>query len=83
MKTRLILLIAIVVPLLVSSLASAQTASIDRSSPVILSGGHYRLSSATGQMSGAANGHGYRLSPALPAAGEGCCCKSYLPCLSK
>jgi hypothetical protein len=83
MKTRLVILIAIVVPLLVSSLASAQTTNIDRSTPVILSGGHYRLSSATEQLSGAASAHGYRLSPAVPTVDEGCCCKTHLPCVQK
>ncbi len=83
MKTRLVILIAIVVPLLVSSVASAQTTNIDRSSPVILSGGHYRLNLATGSESSAANAHGYRLSPVLPSAGEGCCCKTHLACVQK
>ena len=48
----------------------------------MISGGAYRLTTATWQVSGAASGGGYRLvGPGAPRlAGSGCCC-TYLPCV--
>jgi hypothetical protein len=48
------------------------------------SGGHYRLTSPSWQVSGAASGTGYHLAnPSSPAGtGTPCCC-TYLPCVRR
>jgi hypothetical protein len=87
MKTRTIILLAIVALLLIGSVSLAQS-----SGPPALAGytvkqgtaagGRYRLASTSWQVSGASSGGGYRLAgPASPAA-MGCCC-NYLPCVMR
>jgi hypothetical protein len=93
MKTRIIILLAIVALLLIGCVALAQSSGPPSGYVVIpgtASGGHYRLTSLSWQVSGASSGGGYRLLPALSGAeggpasptlrGNGCCC-TYLPCV--
>jgi hypothetical protein len=89
MKTRTIILFAILALLFISSTALAQS---NGSSPQVgyavnqgtASGGHYRLANRTCQMHGLASGGGYSLAGPAGTAGTGtpCCC-SYLPVIRK
>jgi hypothetical protein len=95
MKTRTIILLAIVALLLVGGVAlrQAQDSALAQSSgPLELagnavkqsatSGGHYRLVSTSWQVSGVSSGGGYQLAVSLSPVGTGtpCCC-TYLPCV--
>lgn len=95
MKTRIVLLIALVLTLLLSGVALrwaqgvAQAQGGDggsvaaQSNPAMLSGGRYRLASLSAQASVIASGGGYRLlEPASPGGGNQCCC-TFLPCVMR
>ena len=62
--------------------AVAQSAGPYQVDSGTISGGGYRLTPATWQVSGVASGGSYRLvGPASPGpVGSGCCC-TYLPCV--
>jgi hypothetical protein len=89
MKTRSVILVAVVALLLVSTGALAQPGGLSTVEQGVLSGGGYRLTrlalpsvpGPTWQVSGTASGGHYRCAaaPALGSAGSGCCC-TYLPC---
>jgi hypothetical protein len=85
MKTRTIILLAIVALLLVGSAALAQSSGPPSPALYVVargtaSGEGYRLTSMCWQVSGASSGGGYRLlGPASPSGGNQCCC-TYLPC---
>jgi hypothetical protein len=55
------------------------------SPPVILSGGSYRLTAVSWPVNGAVSGGHYQLVPSMPSVdpAAGCCCKSYLSCVTK
>jgi hypothetical protein len=93
MKTRITILIAVVAFLLVIGLSLRQAQGFmprQSSGPLpstnymvaqgVASGGHYRLTGLTRQVSGTASGAGYRLtSPTIPrGTGNQCCC-TFLP----
>jgi hypothetical protein len=92
MKTRSVILVAVVALLFLSTGALAQPGGLYTAEQGAASGGGYRLTSLalpsvpgpTWQVSGSASGGSYRLSaPAAPAsAGSGCCC-TYLPCVTR
>jgi len=65
-----------------TALAVAQPAGPYQVDSGTISGGGYRLTPATWQVSGVASGGSYRLvGPASPGpVGSGCCC-TYLPCV--
>jgi hypothetical protein len=84
---RTAILTAIVAFLLLGTIALAQSGGPDLPTRYTIrqgaaSGGGYRLTGLTWQVSGTASGGGYRLlGPASPALrGNGCCC-TYMPCL--
>jgi hypothetical protein len=91
MKTRFILLIAILAVLLTGSIPRAKAGESPEDFPVltgVMSGGGYRLTTVgleASAISGGtvSSGGGYRLTrPASPAGGNQCCC-NYLPCVFK
>lgn len=85
-RTRLLLVMVVVlfmvVVLLLNSAAWAQSPVTDRTKAT-LTGGSYRLITDVPQVTGGLSGAQYRLLPAAPALGEGCCCKALLPCIVK
>jgi hypothetical protein len=68
--------------LLLNTAAQAQSSVVDQS-PAILAGGSYRLITNVPRVTGGLSSAPYRLLPAVPTAGEGCCCKTILPCIMK
>ena len=82
MRKRTLLLV-LVVMLLLNNAAQAQSPVVDGTQATVLSGGSYRLIPNAPQTNGELTSAQYRLSPAAPAAGEGCCCKTNLPCIVK
>lgn len=82
MRRRTLLLIAVIVLLLLSNAAQAQSPVTDQTQ-AILTGGSYRLIATAAQTTSGLTSAQYRLRPAAPMAGEGCCCKSLLPCIVK
>ena len=84
MSKRLFLLIALLVLLLLSSAAQAYGPIGTPSQTGILAGGAYQLITSSSPVNTLASGGRYRLLPAMPlAAGDGCCCKTFLPCVRK
>lgn len=77
-----LLLVGVMVVLTVSGAAPANRTGSARAPTTRLAGGSYQLIAAAATTAGPI-GAGYRLAPAMPAAGEGCCCKSLLPCLAR
>ncbi len=82
MRRRILLLLVMVAMLLLNNAAQAQNPVIDQSRP-ILTGGPYRLITNVPTITDGLSNAQYRLLPVAPAAGEGCCCKSLLPCIVK
>jgi hypothetical protein len=90
MKTRRVILVAVVALLFSSTGVLAQHGGLYTAEQEVASGGSYHLTSLapssvadlTWQVSGTASGGNYRLSalPALALTGSGCCC-TYLPCI--
>jgi hypothetical protein len=87
MKVQIAILFVFVALLLASSAAMAQSGgqspprwyAVERGTT---SGGGYRLTSLTWQVSGAASGAGFHLlGPAKPASSENGCCCTFLPCV--
>ena len=83
MRRRTLLLLIMMAVLLLNSAAQAQSPVTDRTQATVLTGGSYRLIPNAPQTNGELTSAQYRLSPAAPAAGEGCCCKTNLPCIVK
>ena len=83
MRQRTLLLLVMVAVLLLNSAAQAQSPVVDQMQATVLFGGSYRLIPNAPQINGELTSAQYRLSPAAPAAGEGCCCKTNLPCILK
>ena len=84
MKTRIVILISVVVLLLTGSIALAQSGGPASYVvvPAVASGGMYHLTSLAWQVSGAVSGEGYHLlSLAAPTSSENGCCCTYLPCI--
>ena len=87
-KTRIAVLLAIVVLLLIGSVAPAQSNGPPPAQYIValgtVSGGSYRLTSQVWQVGGVASSERYHLvSPASPTGtGTPCCC-TYLPCVLK
>jgi hypothetical protein len=69
--------------LLLNSAAQAQSPVTDRTQAAVLTGGSYQLITNAAQTTSGLTSAKYRLLPAAPTAGEGCCCKSLLPCIVK
>jgi len=82
MRHPIPLLLVMVAVLLLSTAAQAQSSVADQA-PAILAGGSYRLITNTPRVTGGLSSAHYRLWPAAPTAGEGCCCKTNLPCIMK
>jgi hypothetical protein len=92
MKTRRVILMAVVALLFLSTGALAQPGGLYTVEQGVASGGGYHLTSLTlpsvpgptWQVSGTASGGNYRLfAPPAPAStGSGCCC-TYLPCATR
>ena len=87
MKTRIAVLAVVVALLLLGAVAPARSGGNGLTEVVVIqpgvaSGGGYRLSGLSWQISGTASGGGYRLleTSAPSLTGSGCCC-SYLPCV--
>jgi hypothetical protein len=87
MKTRTVILVAVVALLLAGSVALAQSGRqpppawymVERGTA---SGGRYRLDSLNWQVGGTSSGAGYHLmGPARPASSENGCCCTFLPCV--
>lgn len=78
-----LLLVGVMVVLTVSGAAPANRTGSARAPTTRLAGGSYQLIAAAAQTTAGPIGAGYRLAAAAPAAGEGCCCKSLLPCLAR
>jgi hypothetical protein len=81
LKVRIIVLVAVTALLLLGTGVLAQSGEHYIVKEGTATGGGYRLTSLSWQVSGAASGGGYRLlEPAVPASlvGSGCCC-TYLP----
>ena len=75
---------AIIGLLLFLSATTASVAGTTGPTPRASKGGHYVLTSVAAAPNQALTGGGrYTLSPAQPSAGEGCCCKTFLPCVRK
>jgi len=83
MRKRTLLLLAMVVLLLLTSAAQAQSPVADQPHATILAGGSYQLITSVRQVNGTLSSDWYQLSPAAPTVGEGCCCKTMLPCIVK
>lgn len=83
MLRRIRLLLVLVVVLLLNSVAPVNNRGVARTRTTWLTGGSYQLIVSAAQATGGLTDVGYRLAPAAPAAGEGCCCKLLLPCLVK
>jgi hypothetical protein len=87
-KTGIAVLLALVVLLLIGSVAPARSNGPQSAQYVVApgaaSGGSYRLTVQAWQVSGVASSERYHLlSPASPAGtGTPCCC-AYLPCVLK
>lgn len=84
MNKRLLLLVIVLVLLLLNTAVQAQSpigisSQTDRTK--IMVGSAYRLSAPVLLINALASGGSYRLMPA--AAGDGCCCKTFLPCVRK
>ena len=86
MKARTMILGTVAALLLLSAVTLAQSGGRFPSAPYMVergtaSGGLYRLTGLAWQVEGAADGGGYRLSPATPTLrGNGCCC-TWIPCV--
>jgi len=83
MRRRTLLLLVMMAVLLLSSAAQAQSPVTARTQARVLSGGTYQLITNAAQITIGLTSAKYRLLPAAPTAGEGCCCKSLLPCIVK
>jgi hypothetical protein len=95
MKTRTVILVAMVACLLLGGLAllaAQDSAQAQSNQPPtvqysvtqgIASGGDYRLAGSEKQVNSASSGGNYRLlGPASPSSGTPCCCL-HLPCILK
>ncbi len=75
--------LAVVVALLLVGATALSAAGAANPAPGASTGGRYVLKSVSTAPSQALAGGRYSLAPAQPAAGEGCCCKTFLPCVKK
>jgi hypothetical protein len=90
MKIRVTILIAVMVLLLLGTLASAQSNRPAQSLEVVVqaatvSGGSYQLTSPGSPIGDTSSGGAYRLlslAAYSPSSAGGCCC-TYLPCVSR
>ena len=86
MRTRIAIIAAFAILLLLSSVGPAQAGEIGSPEWYTVgqgqaSGGRYRLASLAWRVSGTVSGNGYRLDHLEPTLrGSGCCC-TYLPCI--
>jgi hypothetical protein len=80
MKIRTVMLFILVALLLLGATVQAQSSRWCVVEPGLASGGRYRLTTLSWDVSGTVAGGGYRLlAPAAPTlGGSGCCC-TYLP----
>ena len=80
MKTRILLLVLLVVAVLLTALRVSRSDARTADGPVVLSGGEYVLSLQSPPVTQPA---GYRLVDAVTEddEGSGCCCEAYLPCV--
>jgi hypothetical protein len=83
MRKRILLLLIMVAVLLLNSAAQAQRPVTDQTQATVLTGGSYHLITLAEETTASLTSAKYRLLPAAPTAGEGCCCKSLLPCVVK
>lgn len=81
MKARITMLSVLIALLFLGTISQAGPERPYAVKPGMVSGGDYRLTSQTWQLSGVASGGGYRLlGPASPSRGNQCCC-THLPCV--
>ena len=82
MRRQTLLLLVMVTVLLLNNAAQAQS-PLTEQTQAVLTGGSYRLITNVLSVTDGLSSAQYRLLLAAPAAGEGCCCKTNLPCLLK
>jgi len=88
MNKRILVSVVLVALILLSATASASSGTSASYSPVAapgtMTGGRYVLVDQTQAVNGALIGGRYHLAgPSQATAAEGCCCKSYMPCVLK